>query len=271
MKRVRIALLVAMVAVLALNAFGVAAQDIPQVSIQISNEGVVVPSEVPEGAVTVLFENSAEFPVVGEVVRLNEGETVEAYSAEMMAAEDPDAAFLSRPLMGGTMVMPGATATVTYVFTPGNYVFLNLAGEMPEFHGFSVADAEGEGAAAPTADVDIKLMDFAFSLPIEMAAGEQIWRIYNEGEQWHELGMIRLDENMTLMDFHHLLMSEEEGAPPDFIWLPMMPGEEAWVTMNLEPGTYGIACFLPDIMGEGQPHLMEGMVQIITVTEAEAE
>jgi hypothetical protein len=43
-----------------------------------------------------------------------------------------------------------------------------------------------------------------------------------------------------------------------------MPGAHAFVDLDLEPGEYGLICFLPD-MKDGKPHFHHGMVKKITV------
>jgi hypothetical protein len=53
---------------------------------------------------------------------------------------------------------------------------------------------------------------------------------------------------------------------------PISEGERAWLTFDMEPGTYVVGCPLPDmaaLMAGGEPlsHLHHGMYQVITVTE----
>jgi hypothetical protein len=58
----------------------------------------------------------------------------------------------------------------------------------------------------------------------------------------------------------------------DEVFLPgnlMGPGAKVAVTVpGLEPGTYGIACFLPT-EGEGEPHFSKGMINVFEVVEGE--
>jgi hypothetical protein len=135
---------------------------------------------------------------------------------------------------------------------------------------FTVAGEAGD-AAAPEADVEAKLLDFAFTMPLTIPAGEQTWHMSNEGAQWHEMGIMKIDENMSVTELRQMLqasMSEEgpsaDAAPPVAFWAPMNEGEQAWFNLNLEPGTYVVACFLPDF-ASGHAHLEMGMTQIFTV------
>jgi hypothetical protein len=53
-----------------------------------------------------------------------------------------------------------------------------------------------------------------------------------------------------------------------FSFIGISPGENAWMTVNLEPGTYAALCFIPDATSEDMTsHLAHGMITIITVGE----
>ena len=52
---------------------------------------------------------------------------------------------------------------------------------------------------------------------------------------------------------------------PFMNWIPMSPGTEAWTTLDLQPGTYVLLCFLPDINGDFSPHMNHGMMQVFHV------
>jgi len=41
-------------------------------------------------------------------------------------------------------------------------------------------------------------------------------------------------------------------------------GKTGWVPVTLEPGTYIVVCFVPDIES-GMPHAFEGMYEVLTV------
>lgn len=42
-------------------------------------------------------------------------------------------------------------------------------------------------------------------------------------------------------------------------------GQTMWIEVDLSPGTYGLACFLPD-QGTQAPHAMLGMMQVFTAS-----
>ena len=175
-------------------------------------------------------------------------------------------------LLGGVTVMPDKTVDVTFAFAPGNYVVGNSANGNPTaFQPFTVVDSAGDGAAPPKADVEIGLFDFAFNVPIALAAGPQLWHIWNLGDQLHEMIVVPLDDSMTAGEFNQALLKSTTGeagqsktVEPVIFWM-MSPGEQAWITYDLKPGTYAMVCALPDISGSGHTHADLGMRQIVIV------
>ena len=253
------------------------AGDIPHITIEATAEGFTIPEEMPEGVVQVTFENHSEAPFEPIVVRLSEGVTLEDVGA--VAAAGPEAGMRAifeglLSLLGAVTVMPEMTVDVTFDFAPGTYVFANTAGGEPSsFQPFTVADSAGEGAAPPEADVEVGLVDFAFNAPIAVAAGPQLWHIQNVGDQLHEMIVVPMDDTMTAGEFNQALLrslagelQEEEMVEPVIFW-SMSPGEQAWITYDLEPGTYAVVCNLPDVTGSGHNHAELGMRQIVIVTE----
>jgi hypothetical protein len=260
------------VCLLALGIWPLFAQEadaVPQITIENSADGLTTPAEMPEGVVGISFVNSMEVSMAPLIVRLNDGVTVEAFG-EALSAGGPVAVLDLVALLGGTQVMPAATVAVAYDFVPGTYVLLDVNSEAPAPQTFTVADAEGDGAAAPEADVNVTLLDFAFSLPTTITAGEHTWQVENKGAQWHEMGIGRIDADTTIGEFHEALKNaaagEESAGPIEevFTWLPTNQGERAWFTLDLEAGTYVVICFLPDFVS-GHPHFNLGMVQFVTV------
>lgn len=242
-----------------------------QVTVEVGADGMTVPAEMPAGIVRISFVNNSEAPFGPLLARLNEGVTQDALMEAL--SNGPEAALPLIALLGGTQIAPNTAFDVTFDLKPGVHVLLNFAGETPDVKTFTVA--EGDAAAdAPQADVQVSLMDFAFSLPTTISAGSHTWGLENKGGQWHEMAVGRLPDDMTVADYRKLLTSAASGGPEAaagqlqemFTWLPMQQGERAWFNLDLEPGTYLVVCFLPDF-ASGHAHADMGMEQIITVTE----
>lgn len=271
------------------------AQDeaIPQITITASGDGWDVPATLPEGLVALTFENHGEAPILPVPSRLKEDVTQEDF---LSALEDggQDAALGLITMLGGTFIWPETPVTVTYDFAPGEYALVDFALDEPAFIWFTVADEEGDGAEVEIeADYEVRLMDFAFHMPLEIEAGEHLWHIQNIGGQWHEMAIMRVADDATLEEVREMMFGEPadvdnpeapaaEGGPaedpgpmPDFLWIPMEAGEQAWLNITLEPGTYLVGCMLPNLeeveqAEEGEetaPHMHAelGMLQLIVV------
>jgi hypothetical protein len=254
------------------------ASDIPHITIEATAEGYTVPGVMPEGVVQVTFENHSQAPFGPLLVRLNEGVTLEDLAALAKEGQEAGMEAISKgqlSLLGSVTIMPNKTVDVTFDFAPGTYVFANTAsGDPSSFQPFTVADSEGEGASPPEADVEVGLVDFAFNVPIAIAAGPQLWHIQNLGHQLHEMVVAPLDDAMTAGEFNQALLGmlagkpddEGQGTQPVILW-SMSPGEQIWITYDLKPGTYAVVCGLPDTSGSGHTHAELGMRQIVIVTQ----
>lgn len=258
----------------------VAAQEAPEEAsenpvIAASAEGVTLPEGLTAGIVTFTMQNDNEAPFAPFIVRLKEDTTLDDFMAALQEGEE--AALPLVVLVGGPNVAPESAMDVTYDLAAGEYVLLDFSSEMPSVVPFTVAEAEegAEAAEAPEADVEVALVDFAFTLPTELEAGEQVWKLENLGEQWHEMAVVRIEEGVDIEELTATLMEmmmSEEGPGAElpfeevFFWAPQDPGTTAWVTLDLEPGTYAVICFLPDF-ATGHSHLEHGMISILTVAE----
>jgi hypothetical protein len=254
-------------------------EEIPTASIIAGEDGVELPQELSAGLVTITFENNTEMPFSPVIARLNEGKTMDDF---MTAMQQPGSTPMQEVFntIGGVEVAPQSSSDITYDLSAGNYLYLNFAtGGPPEIKPFMVAEAASEPLEAPEADQVITMVDFAFSIPAELETGEQIWEVVNEGDQFHEMRIMRVDEGTTLEEATDMLMEVIMAAtqgPPQFPnetvlnFTPMGTGLTAWFDVDLEPGTYLAVCFVPDFSVEGGPpisHLAHGMISLITVTE----
>ena len=265
MKAIRLGVSLLVVGLLAFGATAAFAQDeTPTLTIEKTAEGFVVLAEAPAGPVTVTIANNTDAPTAPMFARLNEGVTAEQF-AEAIAG-DPFAALELVALYGGIEIAPNSSESLTIAFAPGTQVLVDFASEAPEAPSFVVAD--GEAGAEPETNVEVNLLDFAFSFPLQLEAGEQTWLVENEGTQWHEFGIAKIDDSMSVADLRTMISGITTGeAEPEgdlFFFAPMTPGERVWLNMDLEPGTYVIGCFLPDFHS-GHAHAELGMVQIFNV------
>jgi len=275
MKRTGFMVLVSLI-VLTMLASTIYAQDmmeIPEVAGVITEDSIDFPTEVSAGLVTLTFENQREDVPYGPVIaRLNEGVTVESFF-EAMGSGDEMAPVFMLTLYGGTTIPAGETYSFTTELPVGKYLILEFADTQSMPHMFTVVESDMmEQPEAPEGDVTVAMVDFAFGIPAQIEAGPQVWEMQNFGEQWHEAAVFKLEEDMPLSDIIETFESStaEFGEPGPFgdsvfFWAPVGAEVSSWVTVDLEPGHYVIACFLPDVEGDFSSHLMKGMVAVFTV------
>lgn len=125
--------------------------------------------------------------------------------------------------------------------------------------------------------VDVTAGDYAFEgLPAELPAGPTTFELANEGEEVHELILLRKGEGVTLTAEELLELPEEEAmAQAEMVGSPAFaaPGDSAYTVKDLEPGEYIAICFIPTGMTgvdgpppDGPPHAVHGMHAELTVT-----
>ena len=262
---------------------------IPEVRIEINADGIVVPADFPGGIVSVTFKNNDSQDLDVNLERLREGVTeadVTPLLDDVMANFDALSQMLSD--MGSMNPLPaGGEQEAIMDFRTGE--FLVLATEHSEgapipgasYRVKTFAAKELVGTVEPQADVVVGLHDFAYDMPDEIKAGEQLWEFKNEGDQFHMMILVKPNPGVSLDDLKAAfaaMESDELTGPPPFELVetgglaPISEGERLWVKASLEPGEYVAACPLPDMeaMAAGEPplpHYEHGMIHTFTVTE----
>ena len=111
-------------------------------------------------------------------------------------------------------------------------------------------------------------VDFAFEAPATAPAGETEITFENGGKEPHELILVPLAEDAP--ELTELIKMPEEKAAEFFAGEPtgsegpIEPGESKAFTTDLQPGNYGMVCFV-ESKTEKQPHAFLGMVNQLTV------
>lgn len=123
--------------------------------------------------------------------------------------------------------------------------------------------------APPARVVTITARDYAFDAPDTIPAGLTSFRLVNRGPELHHVQLIRLEAGKTMADF---LGALRQGGPPPG-WAhdvggpnTPVPGGESNTAVELAPGRYAIACFIPS--PDGKPHFVKGMVRELIVAPA---
>ena len=230
------------------------------------------PSEIPAGVTTFRLVNRGPELHHVQLVKLSEGKTADDFLAALKAGGPPPA----WATMAGGPNPPntGGTAVTTVALEPGNYAmlcFIPSADGVPHVMKGMVkpltVTAAGTGAPEPSSDVVMKLMDYDFELDTALTAGRHTIRVENAGAQPHEVAIVRLQPGKEPMDFA-AWGEKQVGPPPGTLHggvSAIMPNTRAFVEVDLEPGEYGLICFIPD-MKDGKPHFVHGMVKRLTVS-----
>jgi hypothetical protein len=252
-----------------------------------------IPTELEPGFVEFTLRNDGKEDHHAQLLRLNDGVSEDDLLTAIKS--DGEAAIAANAtLVGGpALTSPGHESKAIVELAPGNYVVLCLVPspdgtthlEKGMIQSFAV-EGESQGEP-PQADHTITMLDFAFEAPPDVAAGEQVWEVVNDGQQPHELVLLKLDEGRTFAEFMEGFGQGDPVASPevpspsshDHATSPMpdadiftalggmqaiIPGATGWFVADLEPGNYVLICFVPD-PESGAPHVMLGMVRELTV------
>jgi uncharacterized cupredoxin-like copper-binding protein len=216
------------------------------------------------------------------LVRLAQGKTAKDFNAAFQA--DPMKLLAATPWVvhvgGPNSPVPGGKSEATVNLAPGNYMILCLIpssdGKPHVMKGMMrslTVEAPKRGRAPDAelrADVVMKLVDYDFQLSARLKAGRRTIRIENAAPQPHEAFMVRLLPGRKASDLLEWVGNGQQGAPPA---IPvggitgLSKGQHIYITMNLEPGSYALYCFVPDAK-DGKEHIAHGMVKEIQVEGA---
>jgi hypothetical protein len=208
-----------------------------------------------------------------QVIKLDQGKTFTDLQAALKAGGPPPAWMI--PYGGVNPPAPGATTTAMQVMEPGNYAvvcFVEGADHVPHLakgmaRPLTVTASPNANMTEPTADVTLTLNDYSFTLSKPLAAGKQLIKVENAAAQSHEVVLVQLAPGKTIEDVGKWV-TDMKGPPPGkpIGGIPGFPkGKNAFFEATLEPGDYGMICFVPDAK-DGKPHFTHGMMKQFKVS-----
>jgi hypothetical protein len=120
--------------------------------------------------------------------------------------------------------------------------------------------------------VEVVATDYAFHAPDSVAAGWVTFRLRVRGAESHHLIIFRLDQQVSLSDFHRSLTTGATGVPG----ITPLGGAEGPAegegpvesTLRLSPGRHVLACLIAS--EDGRRHVAKGMFRPLTVVSAPA-
>ena len=234
------------------------------------------PATVEAGLVTLVLDNQAETWHHVQLIELPEGMTAADLGAGMaqMQPGSPPPPWLEAA-GGVNPPAPGELARATMVLEPGEYAvvcFVDTPDRVPHvmkgmIQPLTVTPTATAPATLPESDLSLTLIDYAFSFSTPPTSGTHTIRVENAAAQWHEIALFKFEPGKTMDDL--LAWAETYEGPAPVVPAGGVPGIKPGQVVNMEvtltPGNYVALCFLPD-MGDGQLHLMHGMVLPFTVS-----
>jgi hypothetical protein len=187
---------------------------------------------------------------------------------------------------GGLVTDPDATSQGIFDLRPGTYVVWSSGdpdATQPPIELTVTGEAATPAAGAePSAGATVTMFEYGFTVDGPLLPGPQLLKVANVGAQPHFMILIQPNEPITKEQVSMLLEAEMAGTPtadaaaaagvasnPDEWGFAafagtISTGATEWIAVDLDPGTYVLACFVPDIES-GIPHAYLGMADVVTV------
>lgn len=253
---------------------------LPTLEIRVTDDAITTPQRVTAGRYLATVEDDSGEDVDILLVHLAADVTLAEIEEGLGPGVGPLPSWFYRATMPGA---PGSTpaggrSQAVIDLTPGFYAAVEVANSDTGAR-FEVvpAAASPESASTPTATTAITLTEMAFGgLPAHAAAGPQVWKISNTGQQPHQLTLLKVPAGTTTAQVAALLSLPAGATPPPGVdtaaFVPaggigiLSPGQTAWTLLDLAPGTYAALCHVPD-QASGIPDALLGMLTVFTVGE----
>ena len=232
------------------------------------------PDTISSGMVTIRLVNSGPSIHHIQLLKLDDGHTVAELTEGLkhMKADSPPPPWVHE-VAGPNTPVPGSEASITEEIAPGNYAivcFIPAADMMPHamkgmIKSLTVIPSTGAMAAAPTSDISVTMTDYSWTVTPDITAGKHVLKLENTAEQPHEMLLVMLPPGKKVGDLPKWV--EKQVGPPPAKPMGgisgMRKGAVVYVPVDLDPGEYGLLCFLaaPD----GKIHVEHGMMKQFTV------
>jgi hypothetical protein len=237
------------------------------------------PPNMPGGRVRVTLDNTGAEVHQIDFIKLKEGVDQDAYLAAI-TANFQGSRDVASYLGGPNSALPGERTSSTQTLSPGDYLIAcllpgpdgvpHVAKGMIQPITIERAGRQVEQKTPKTTRVVLR--DYQFDTPARFDGSGPI-EIVNRGEELHELVMGRLNDGATPQDVITW------GSQPLFVPNPypqpyrdvggitaIDPGRRSRINVGqLEPGNYGLFCFVPN--AEDESHITLGMLFPFTVRE----
>jgi uncharacterized cupredoxin-like copper-binding protein len=225
------------------------------------------PKSVPAGTITFRMLNEGKMMHHVAIVRLLHGKTLADYMAALRKPGPPPTWAVD--VGGPNAAAPGQSSQATMTLEPGQYALLcfvpspgDPAPHLMKGMATSLTVVPSSAPSAePSADVNVRLSDYAFTMSKPLVAGHHVIRVTNDAAQSHEIVIVKLPPNQTAAHLASWVESGMQGPPPGMPLggtTQLAKGRAVEFPVDLTAGTYGMICFVPDAK-DGKPHSAHGM------------
>jgi len=252
---------------------GPAAAQATEVAVTATEYSYAAPAEVRGGLVRLTVANAGRENHQALALRLAPGTTVDAVIRSSGAS--PPGPLPYEVVAGTSVERAGATSSVSFNASPGNYLFacfvLGADGRPHVAAGmvrpFTVSGDNG-AKLAPATQV-VSATEFAYGSLPTFRVGKNTFSFRNDGSQDHEAALVDLAGTRP-DDLRAYFASPTPAGPPPGILLGggrVAKGGQTEITVDLKAGArYAFACYVPNLPGDGLPHVGKGMVTALSVT-----
>jgi len=247
----------------------------PVVNIIARDFAFEAPDTIAGGMVTIRMVNAGPELHHVQLLRLTDGKTFEDFGKAMkeMAPGAPPPAWI-KDVGGPNSPAPGGEQSLTQELEPGNYAlvcFIDTPDKVPHLakgmmRPLTVVAPTGASAAAPAADVTVRMTDYAWQVTPALTSGKHVLKLENAAAQSHELFLARLDSGKTaddLMKWAESYAGKPPATPMGGV-SAMAAGAVAYLPVDLPAGEYVLLCFVPDAK-DGKPHIAHGMMTTMSI------
>jgi len=257
----------------------------PMLNVSVTDSAIEVSvNPIPAGYVVLNVTNNSKDETGAGILGPGEGQTMD----ELMAAAatppaDPEGfpPFLyDATILGGPgSLQPGQSAQALVNVPAGDWVVFPEGSQQPA--PIRAVESPDSNTTAPATALTLTLGDFYFGGLDSVSTGSQIWEVTNEGTQPHMVDIAKVPEGTTIDQIMATIMTIDAGTPTagaltmdqiqdlSYGVLLLSKGQTMYLPLTLEAGTYAVLCFVTD-PATGQPHAMEGMINVFTTGGAAA-
>lgn len=231
-----------------------------------SDKGLTAPKSVKGGLVEITLKNSGKADHEAQLVKLEDGHTVEDAIKAIEKSEEAGVPDWIRGGGGVGTTKAGATEVATQELEPGSYGIFDMEGKKALTAQLEVTGG-GSAGSLPSTPGSVTASEYAFAAD-GLQAGKNKVLFKNTGKELHHMIAVRMNEGATIEQVKKFFETEK-GRPPiqeggGDSTAVIDANKEQVVELDLKAGKYALVCFINDRKG-GPPHAAKGMINEATI------